>query len=126
MAERDDAESERLQQQMSELLEHIKRSDTVELRQQVNDLYNMVRQVAGMSTMENVLLNGFDTLSAQLAPLRDLTPRRTQLPDEGYLRLLNLRRSLARPDWNEVGFKLPREEAVSFIGQALPPRFAAN
>lgn len=126
MAQQDDNGNEKLQEQLAELLEHIKRSDTLELRQQVNDLYNMVRQVAGMNTVENVLMNGIDTLTAQLAPLRDLTPRRTPLGNEGNLRLLSLRQSLARPNWNEAGtLDLPREQGVAFIGQALPSHYIA-
>lgn len=78
------------------------------------------KQLAQRSNVKQILSQGFETLSAQLGPLQNLAPERTLLGDDRNARLQNLRKALARPEWNGAG-TLPMEEyPVFFIGEVAP------
>lgn len=98
-----------------------RQTDDAELRQQVAELSQFVMRLAGASVVENVLVNGFATLSAQLEPLRDLAPQRTHMKEDEYKRLQILRHSLARPEWTGAGSLSVKEEHVPFIGEVVYP-----
>jgi hypothetical protein len=116
-------------QQIGELMERLERMQSAslgELRSDISELRRYVGQVAEMSTTANVLENGFEVLSTQLAPLRDLAPTRVLLSDNQNLRLRNLRQALQRPDWTSVGTLSPRDRGVPFIGMTAPPPAAGQ
>lgn len=54
------------------------------------------------STFEEALLKRLETLTAQLAPLRELSPQLAPLPDKVAAMLADIRRSLERPDWSNA------------------------
>ena len=102
MTDGEDNDIAKLLQQLTE-----QNSIITELRQQdaasserADMLNQFVMRVAGASSVEEVLSKGFKSLSAQLEPLRDLTPRRTLLSYEALKLLGDLRKSLDRPDWS--------------------------
>jgi hypothetical protein len=69
--------------------------------ERADTLNQFIMRVAGASSVEEVLKRGFETLSSQLEPLRDLTPKRTLLSEAALNQLRHLRTSLDRPDWND-------------------------
>lgn len=81
-----------------------------------------VGRLGEASAGDNLLFNGFETLIAQLEPLRELSPQLAALPADESARLLHLRQSMARPKW-EGGGPLPEaREDVHFIGEVAPDR----
>lgn len=74
-----------------------------QMRRDVARMEAMVQQLVSASAVENVLINGFTTLSStlteQLQPLADLTPKRTQMSSEEGKRLAKVRAELARQTW---------------------------
>jgi Ribonuclease G/E len=94
--------------------------------ERADTLNQFIMRVAGASSVEEVLKRGFDTLSAQLEPLRDLTPKRTLLSEAALNQLGDLRKSLKRPDWsNGRAFtdydlnKLSPDDRIELRGEAL-------
>ena len=123
MEKQDNADPARTWQRLTELLEQLLTQQNTgidELRRQMTELQGIVAQVAGMNTVGNVLENGFETLTAQLAPLRDLAPRRTLMKTDGYARLRNLREAMAVPAWTGAGSLSVPEKRVPFIGEVAP------
>jgi hypothetical protein len=107
---------------MVELLKQQNQTITEILLAQKAEVFGILNTVAETNTMGNVMQHGFATLSAHLAPLRDLTPHRTPLEPEGYARLRNLRASLEREEWGSVQGLEIRQLPVPFIGALPPPR----
>jgi Ribonuclease G/E len=94
--------------------------------ERADTLNQFIMRVAGASSVEEVLKRGFDTLSAQLEPLRDLTPKRTLLGEAALNQLRDLRTSLDRPDWNNGRAftdddldELSPEDRIEHRGKAL-------
>jgi hypothetical protein len=128
MTNGENSETAELRQQLAELLalNQILREQHAATTQRVDTLNQFVLRVAGASSVENVLVKGFETLSAQLEPLRDLTPKRTPMDDDGYARLQNLRDTLARPNWSNASSLSVLELPVAFIGEVVRPQLSSD
>ena len=75
-----------------------------DLEQQVGNLELRLLELAQASALENVITHGFNEISAQLAPLRDLRPQR-QAPDAPEeAKLLRVQAELQRPTWGDPDF----------------------
>lgn len=59
-------------------------------------------RTGGGSFFEEALLEKLQTLTEQLAPLRELQPHLEPLPDTVVAQLKSLRDALARPDWSNA------------------------
>ena len=83
MTDGENSETAELRQQLAELLalNQILKDQHAVTTQRVDTLNQFVLRAAGASSVENVLVKGFETLSAQLEPLRDLT--QTNAPERG-------------------------------------------
>lgn len=125
MSTRDDSTNETIGQ-MVELLKQQNQTITEILLAQKAEVLGILGTVTETNTMGHVLQHGFSTLSAQLAPLRDLSPRRTPLDPDQFARLDNLRRSLARQEWGDVQGLEVKQLPVPFIGAVPPPAPAAT
>lgn len=114
--------TERLEAWFERLGAQFAPTQAAQLWRQVTELNHRVRQLAEMVTVENVMVNGFERLSAQLEPLRELGPSRRQLLNEDQrTRLQNLRDSLKRPKWSSAGLLPTKDtERVPFIGAEVP------
>jgi hypothetical protein len=96
-------------------LEEILRRDAERQRQ--------LEQLAQMNAIECILTNGFQDLSAKLAPLEDLSAAPQAIPKQDQAKLQRLRDSLARPRWTDVSeVVLPQGLRSVEIGDA--PRLA--
>jgi len=82
-------------------------SEVDDLRKEVGALRDMVRRLEEMTTIENVLEQGFEKVASYLEPLRDIRPQRILLKEAETRNLRNIQTSLARPDWSDV-----RQEAM--------------
>jgi Ribonuclease G/E len=102
MTDKKDKDTAALLQQMTELraANEALRQQSVAATEREDTLNQFIMRVAGASSVEEVLKRGFETLSSQLAPLRDLTPKRTLLSEAALNQLRDLRTSLDRPDWS--------------------------
>ena len=76
---------------------------------------------AGLSNLDNVLLNGFSILSQQLQPLRDLTPYREKLTEAQAARLFFLLAAHRQQEWGGGGPLGVKEDVIKFIGEDLVP-----
>ena len=86
-----------------------------QLQDRVERLNQAVVGLAGLSAIDNVIGNSFETLIAQLEPLKDLsTPRHLLVKDENA-RLAALRASLDRPVWKSSGSLSTPEMRVPFM-----------
>lgn len=121
-------ETAELRQQVDELLvlNQILKEQHAVTTERVDTLNQFVLRVAGASSVETILTEGFETLSAQLQPLRDLTPKRTLLSEAALCKLGDLRKSLDRPDWSDGrAFKekelkgLSPDRPIETMGEAL-------
>ncbi|QWT21563.1 hypothetical protein KPL74_06040 [Bacillus sp. NP157] len=75
-----------------------------DMRREMEEMRVLVRQLIGTNAVENVLINGFCKLSAQLEPLAELTPpRRTPMDPKDMARLAHVRAELKRPTWIGTG-----------------------
>lgn len=90
------------------------------MQNELSQLTQMVSQLCGMNAVENVLTHGFEAISAQLAPLRDLAPQRIPLDPIGNAHLRHIRESLASPDWNGVYDLDDRRSGGQSAGEASP------
>ena len=77
-------------------------SEVDELRKEVGILRDMIRRLEEMTTIENVLEQGFEKVAHYLEPLRDIRPQREVLKGAEKRNLLHIHDSLARPDWRDV------------------------
>ena len=77
-------------------------SEVDDLRKEVGALRDMVRRLEEMTTIENVLEQGFEKVASYLEPLRDIRPQRILLKEAETRNLRNIQTSLARPDWGDV------------------------
>lgn len=97
--------------------------------EELKRLGEVVQKLTQMSSIECILTNGFEELSAKLAPLSDLAPKRTPLDEEtenGEARLKNLVDAWTRPGWSGAT-SLPVPNApVSFIGAKAPPSLTGS
>jgi hypothetical protein len=91
--------------------------------QELKRLSEVVQQLTHMSSIECILTNGFEELSAKLAPLGDLAPKRTPLDEDGQARLTNLVNAWKRPAWSGATSLPVPNEPVSFIGAKAPPSY---
>jgi hypothetical protein len=98
-------------------LARLQSESLAELRK-VSHLFGQVLQ----DTTLNVVGQGFQGLSNDLAVLRDFTPRRQQMSDEQIDRLRALRESLQRPEWGNISAMPVDQQPVPFIGTTAPPR----
>jgi len=75
------------------------------------------------SNFEEALLTQLETLTAQLAPLRDLSPRLEGPREAVVAELMAIRDNLARPDWNNAKRLDPgaRPNTNPFAGGAVSP-----
>ncbi|KJV31308.1 hypothetical protein VI08_13750 [Luteibacter yeojuensis] len=74
------------------------------MQREMDEMRVLVRQLIGTNAVENVLINGFCKLSAQLEPLAELTPpRRTPMDPKDMARLAHVRAELKRPSWIGTG-----------------------
>jgi hypothetical protein len=74
------------------------------MQREMDEMRVLVRQLIGTNAVENVLINGFSKLSAQLEPLAELTPpRRTPMDPKDAARLAHVRAELKRPSWIGTG-----------------------
>ena len=89
-----------------------------QMRRDVARMEAMVQQLVSANAVENVLINGFtklsktlkkelqpltDTVTAQLQPLAELAPKRTQMDDGQRKRLTKVRAELKRDIWTGAG-----------------------
>ena len=83
-----------------------------EIQRDMEEMRSLVRQLMGASAVENVLINGFSKLSAQLEPLAELTPpRRTPMQRKDMARLAKVREELKRVDWTgAASLELPHRQ----------------
>jgi hypothetical protein len=128
MTDGENSETAELRQQLAELLalNQILKDQHAVTTQRVDTLNQFVLRAAGASSVENVLVKGFETLSAQLEPLRDLTQKRTLLSEAALNRLGDLRKSLNRPDWSDGRAftdddldELSPDDSIQIMGDAL-------
>lgn len=56
-------------------------SELPEIKQRLEAIEKRINEV---SAVADVLVNAFEQLARGLAPLRDLTPRRTDMPEGSY------------------------------------------
>lgn len=92
--------------------------------QELKRLSEVVQQLTHMSSIECILTNGFEELSAKLAPLGDLAPKRTPLDhqtEDGEARLKSLINALKRPGWSGATSLPVPNNPVFFIGEKAPP-----
>lgn len=92
--------------------------------QELKRLSEVVQQLTHMSSIECILTNGFEELSAKLAPLGDLAPKRTPLddqPEPAEARLKSLVDALKRPGWSGATSLPVPNGPVDFIGAKAPP-----
>jgi hypothetical protein len=89
--------------------------------EELKKLGEVVQKLTQMSSIECILTNGFEELSAKLAPLSDLTPKRTPLDEDGQARLTNLVDAWKRPGWSGATSLPVPNEPVFFIGAKAPP-----
>jgi len=82
------------------------RGSNPQYEERVERLEGLVAQILQASAIENVMMNGFDRISAQLEPLRDLAPKRTLLSEAASEQLRQLRDSLKRPKWIGSDFRV--------------------
>lgn len=61
---------------------------------------------------EEALLKRLETLTEQLAPLRELKPQLQPLPEDVVAQLRTIRLALARPDWAGAGRLFDTQEAT--------------
>ena len=91
--------------------------------QELKRLSEVVQQLTHMSSIECILTNGFEELSAKLAPLGDLAPKRTPLDEQtenGEARLKSLVNALKRPGWSGATSLPVPNSPVFFIGEKAP------
>jgi hypothetical protein len=118
MQKRDNPDYPELKNLLKEILEQQNEAANARIQNQLTQLNNVVSQLVGMNGMEHVLTNGFESLTAQLAPLRELTPQREQLDPATNRRLAGIRASLKAPSWNGVNFlDVDRSTTVTMIGE---------
>ena len=86
-----------------------------QLQEKVEMLNLAVAGLAGLNALDTVITNGFETLIAQMGPLKDLSPTRTNLNETENARLAVLRASHARPFWRSAGSLSVPEMRVAFI-----------
>lgn len=105
------------------------------LELQMHNISATVGTLSGMSTVGNVLEQGFKMLEyqlapigalpAQLAPLRDLAPRRVPIPEAAAQTVATVLGAMRRPELPGFGSLGIQQANVSFIGQgavaAVPP-----
>jgi hypothetical protein len=92
-----------------------------QLHKKVDDLNHAVVGLAGLSAIDRVIGAGFETLIAELQPLRDISTPRHPLVKEENARLAALRASLARPVWSSGALSIPIPEMhVSFMFENVP------
>jgi len=92
-----------------------------DLQDKVDQLSATVIGLAGLTAIENVMVEGFETLAAQMAPLAHLIPERESLTADQIARLAVLRASLQRFDWKNRSGALPiNEDPVRFIFASVP------
>jgi|HubBroStandDraft_2_1064218.scaffolds.fasta_scaffold07209_3 hypothetical protein len=91
-----------------------------QLHKKVDDLNQAVVGLAGLSAIENVIGAGFETLIAQVQPLRDIATPRQPLVKEENARLTALRASLERPVWSSAGSLSIPEMRVPFMFENVP------
>ena len=97
--------------------------------QRLKNIEKALEQVANAGAIENILCNGFATVSAQLEPLRelrDLTQQRELMDKDQDARLRNLRKSLERPNWTNANTLKIKEPDAPFIGAAALPEPRAD
>jgi hypothetical protein len=97
----------------------------LKLRSELDRLNQAVMGLAGLSSMDNVVGNGFEMLMTQLQPLQDLTPPRRRLDDAQNGQLTALRASAARPEWRSAGSLSIPEKRVPFIFERDPASLPA-
>ena len=77
------------------------------MKREMARMEEAIQRLANASAIENVLINGFSTLSTtlteQLQPLADLTPKRTQMGPEEIKKLTRVRAELLRQIWTGTG-----------------------
>jgi hypothetical protein len=77
------------------------------MKREMARMEEAIQRLANASAIENVLINGFSTLSTtlteQLQPLADLTPKRTQMRPEEIRKLTRVRAELKRQIWTGTG-----------------------
>lgn len=86
------------------------RAEIRELRWEVEQMRGMLGQVAQASSIEHVINNGLASLTAQLEPLRDLTPRRKDPSDAAAKQLQDLILALERPKWRGSTFEVHKPD----------------
>jgi hypothetical protein len=96
------------------------RSQFAEYQQEIGDLKKVIQQIANANAVENILVNGFANVCAQLEPLRDISPQRRPLDQDQAARLRNLQDSLARPKWTGATTLHIEVKPVQFIGAIAP------
>lgn len=75
-----------------------------DMRREMDEMRALVRHLISANAVENVLINGFTTLSAQLEPLAELAPpRRVPMKPAEMARLEHVRAELKRQDWTGSG-----------------------
>lgn len=112
---------------LKEELERRQATANDKMQGELTHLAEMVSHLCGMSSMENVLQQGFDTLKAQLAPLRELSPQRKPLEPEANNRLRNIRESLIHPAWDGVDYLVPTKRTdQTQPSTSSPVLFAAH
>ena len=97
------------------------------LWQEIEKLQKAFQLLADANPIPDILINGFDKVTAQLETLRDLTPQKVPMKDDQPARLQSLRNSLARLEWGDVATLKIVDQPPKFIGDvAPPPRQAAG
>lgn len=72
-----------------------------EMKREMRRMEEEIRRLASASAFENILINGFTTLSEQLQPLAELAPpKRTQMEKVDRDKLTQVRAELARQNWS--------------------------
>jgi hypothetical protein len=122
----DERTSESMREMVIALLKQQNQTIAEILVAQKQEMFGLFGAMADTNATGNVMQQGFETLAAQLAPLRNLAPDRGQLEADDYARLRMLRASLAREEWGRTQGLKVETLPVPYIGAALPPRQTSN
>lgn len=93
------------------------RQESVESARRIEKLEHLVLQLSDLKGFENSVAHGIELLTAQIAPLADLTRKAAPLGKRLEAQLIDLNDAMERPDWS-AGGRLPVMSGapVDFIG----------
>jgi hypothetical protein len=80
------------------------RGRILELQRQIDELRKVVGNVAQASALENVVQQGFDRLSSQLEPLRDIGPTREFPIPADMQKHVEILKAIKHPKWRGTEF----------------------